>query len=73
MLNKIMLERLLTTKARTQLRCRACGNDSRFIEVMEHVENRVDGDRNHLHLLIGIPGSYYCEDCGERIDEDSAS
>jgi hypothetical protein len=56
----------------TQLRCPVCGNDTRFIQVMEHVENLVDGDRNHLHLLIGIPDYYQCRDCGERI-EDAAS
>ncbi|MBA3352102.1 MAG: hypothetical protein H0U23_06705 [Blastocatellia bacterium] len=55
----------------TRLRCDACGNDTRFIEVMEYVENRVDGDRNHLHLLIGIPDSYFCEACGARIAEDT--
>ncbi len=51
-----------------QLRCPVCGNDTRFFEVMEHVENLVDGNRNHLHLLIGIPDFYQCTDCGERIE-----
>jgi hypothetical protein len=51
-----------------QLCCPSCGNDTRFFEVMEHVENLVDGNRNHLHLLIGIPDFYQCADCGERIE-----
>jgi DNA-directed RNA polymerase subunit RPC12/RpoP len=49
------------------LRCPACGNSSRFIQVMEHVENLVDGNLNHLHLLIGVPDYYHCSDCGEHI------
>lgn len=61
-----------TIQQSAQLRCLVCGNDTRFFEVMEHVENLVDGNRNHLHLLIGIPNFYQCTDCGERI-EASAS
>ncbi len=59
------------TRIAAQLRCDVCGNDSRFVQVMEHVENLVDGNYNHLDLLIGIPGSYYCKDCGERIDQSA--
>lgn len=51
------------------LHCDACGNKTRFIEVMDYVENRVDGERNHLHLIVGIPDSYFCEVCGARIAE----
>jgi DNA-directed RNA polymerase subunit RPC12/RpoP len=58
-----------STQPSAQLRCRICGNDSRFIQVMEHVENLVDANYDHVHLLIGIPDSYYCKDCGERIDQ----
>jgi DNA-directed RNA polymerase subunit RPC12/RpoP len=49
-----------------QLRCPGCGNNTRFFEMMEYVENLVDGNRNHLHLLIGIPHFYQCADCGEK-------
>ena len=48
--------------------CSQCGNAERCIEVMEHVENLVDADRNHLHLLIGVPDFYHCCSCGVRID-----
>jgi len=51
----------------TELRCPVCGNDARFYEVMEHVENLVDGSRNHLHLLIGEPAYYQCVECGTEI------
>lgn len=61
-----------STQLSAQLQCRVCGNEARFIEVMEHVENLVDGNYNHLHLLVGIPGPYYCKDCGELINQDVA-
>lgn len=50
-----------------KLRCRRCGNDSRFIQLMEFVENLVNADRDHVHLLTGIPEAYYCIECGERV------
>ncbi len=50
-----------------ELRCPKCGNDARFYEVMEHVENLVDGGRNHLHQLIGEVAYYQCVDCGTEI------
>lgn len=58
------------TQTLSRLRCPSCDNGSRFIEVMEYVENLVDGNRNHLHLLIGAPDFYHCADCGERIAWD---
>jgi hypothetical protein len=60
----------MNTEARSTLHCRTCGNEGYFIEVMEHVENLIDGGRNHLHLLIGVPDYYQCKQCGERIDWD---
>ena len=60
-----------STQISAQLRCRICGNDGHFIQVMEHVENLVDANYNHLHLLVGIPGNYYCKDCGERVNQRS--
>ena len=51
----------------TSLRCPTCGNDSRFYEVMEHVENLVDGRGNHLHQLIAEAAFYQCVDCGMEI------
>lgn len=66
-----MTETYDLTSTTAQLRCGVCGNNSRFVQVMEHVENLVDGNYNHLDLLIGIPGSYYCKDCGERIDQSA--
>lgn len=58
-----------STQISAQLKCRICGNGEHFIQVMEHVENLVDANYNHLHLLIGIPGNYYCKDCGEPVDQ----
>ena len=51
----------------THLRCPKCGNDARFYEVMEHVENLVDGRRNHLHQLIAEAAFYQCVDCGTEL------
>jgi hypothetical protein len=34
---------------------------------MEHVENLVDGDFNHIHLLIGQVAFYACVECGTEI------
>jgi predicted RNA-binding Zn-ribbon protein involved in translation (DUF1610 family) len=51
----------------SKLQCPKCGNDSRFYQVMEHVENLVDGDFNHIHLLIGAVAFYQCVECGTEI------
>jgi predicted RNA-binding Zn-ribbon protein involved in translation (DUF1610 family) len=51
----------------TSLQCPKCGNDARFYEVMEHVENLVDGRGNHLHQLIAEAAFYQCIDCGMEI------
>jgi hypothetical protein len=34
---------------------------------MEHVENLVDGRKNHLHQLIAEAAFYQCVDCGVEI------
>lgn len=51
----------------TSLHCAKCGNDARFFEVMEHVENLVDGTGNHLHQLIAETAFYQCVECGVEI------
>jgi predicted RNA-binding Zn-ribbon protein involved in translation (DUF1610 family) len=51
----------------TSLQCPKCANDAQFYEVMEHVENLVDGRRNHLHQLIAEAAYYQCVDCGTKI------
>jgi len=57
----------ITERQTTSLRCPKCGNDARFYEVMEHVENLVDARRNHLHQLIAEATFYQCVDCGAEI------
>ena len=59
-----------TISEATSLQCPQCGNKARFYEVMEHVENLVDGKRNHLHLLIGDAAFYQCVECGTQIEAD---
>lgn len=49
------------------LHCFNCGNDSVFVELMEHVENFVDSNFNHVHLAVGIPAAYYCRECGDLV------
>ena len=57
----------ITERQITSLLCPNCGNDARFYEVMEHVENLVDSRRNHLHQLIAEAAFYQCVDCGMEI------
>lgn len=54
----------------TALKCPKCGNHSRFIEVMENVENLVDGDGNHLHQVNGDAAYYLCVKCGTKFAEN---
>lgn len=63
----------MKTDTLPKLRCPSCGNEDLFIEVMQYVENLVDGKRNHLHLLIGVPAFYQCRSCGQRIEWDEQS
>ena len=63
----------MKTDTLPKLQCSSCGNDDLFIEVMQYVENLVDGERNHLHLLIGVPAFYQCRTCGQRIETDEQS
>jgi uncharacterized protein with PIN domain len=60
------IPRKMKTVTTSRLRCPACGNESRFIQFMERVENVVDGDGNHLHMILGIPDFYACYKCDER-------
>jgi hypothetical protein len=50
-----------------RLHCPVCGNDDRFVEVMEYETHLVDADYNYLHLIEAEVGYYYCYYCGEDI------
>ncbi len=53
-----------TTQPRsTILRCPTCGNTELFYQVDRHVENLVDGDLNHLHLIFADTAFYECYEC----------
>jgi hypothetical protein len=56
----------MKTQKTSKLCCPACESEGLFVQVMDHVENLVDSDANHLHLLLGIPDFYVCRECGER-------
>ena len=53
-----------------RLHCFTCGNDDRFIQVMEYESHLVDANHNYLHLLDAEVSCYYCYSCGEKIDFD---
>lgn len=63
----------MKTDTLPKLHCSGCGSENLFIEVMQYVENLVDAQRNHLHLLIGVPAFYQCRSCGRRIEADEQS
>ena len=49
------------------LRCPTCGNAELFYQVQEHVENLVNGNLNHLHLLFADTAFYECYECHAQI------
>jgi len=52
------------------LKCPACGNQDRFIEVMHTESHIVDGRRNYISLLEGVADHYICFECGKSFEED---
>jgi hypothetical protein len=57
-------------RPRSKLVCPACGNQDRFIEVMESEAHLVDGNLNYIRLVEGVADHYICCACGESIDFD---
>jgi hypothetical protein len=56
----------------SSLICPACGERGLFIQVMEHVENQVDANRNVIRQLFGIPRSYCCQACRHEFPADES-
>ena len=52
------------------MRCAKCGNDSRFLQVMDDVANIVDGERNHIHQIDGSVAYYRCVKCDAIVDDE---
>jgi ribosomal protein S27E len=57
-------ELTITDPSNQRLKCSQCGNEDYFVEVMEHVENLVNGKLYTIRQLMGIPDRYYCKQCG---------
>lgn len=55
------------------LRCPACGNTSRFLEVMEMETHIVDGNLNYIELVDAWPDHYTCVNCLEIIEPKDIS
>jgi hypothetical protein len=53
------------------LTCPACGNQDRFIEIMDTEVHLVDGSRTHIRLIEGVTDHFLCYECGESFDPDS--
>jgi hypothetical protein len=53
------------------LKCDACGNSDRFIEIMKSESHLVDGRLNYLHLLEAQTDRYLCAECGQEVEARS--
>ncbi len=51
-----------------RLICPACHNKDRFIEVMDVETHLVNGQKDYIRLLEGIPGRYLCWECGDLVE-----
>ena len=49
------------------LKCKACGNADRFIEIMECESHLVDGNLNYVRLADAVTDHYTCCTCGEQV------
>ena len=52
----------------TALRCRKCGNDKRFVEIMSYEAHLVTADLTYVGLLEAEVDYYRCYACGIRVD-----
>jgi predicted RNA-binding Zn-ribbon protein involved in translation (DUF1610 family) len=62
--------RRVTDEKKILFKCPKCGNDSRFVQVMEDVVNLVDGDGNHRHELNASVAYYRCWKCNAIVDDE---
>lgn len=53
----------------TYLRCTDCGNEARFVEIMEFESHLVDGRLNYIRLLDAGTDYYLCARCHQRVEE----
>jgi prevent-host-death family protein len=53
--------------------CTVCGNKDRFVEFMDVEIHLVNGHKDYIRLLDGIPDHYLCDSCGARIKEPTAT
>lgn len=49
------------------LKCPACGNADRFLEVMAYELHQVDGMLNYLHLVAAETAQYRCWNCDKIV------
>lgn len=54
--------------ARPLLTCHACGNTSRFSELMAEETHLVNGHLDYIHLVDAIVDHYVCCECGESLE-----
>jgi hypothetical protein len=50
------------------LRCKACGNGERFLEIMAFESHVVNGDLIYLGLADAAVEKYLCCDCGRVVN-----
>ena len=58
------------TNRQIRLKCPACGNTRRFIEVVAEEAHVVNGHLDYIYLLWGVPDHYICCECDEAIELD---
>ncbi|MGA2657040.1 MAG: type II toxin-antitoxin system prevent-host-death family antitoxin [Verrucomicrobiota bacterium] len=71
--NPDAMKRNRTAKADDGLTCTVCGNKDRFVEFMDVEIHLVNGHKDYIRLLDGIPDHYLCDSCGARIEEPTAT
>jgi hypothetical protein len=49
------------------LRCKSCGNERRFLEIMEFESHVVNGNLIYIHLVEAIVEEYRCCNCGKVV------
>jgi hypothetical protein len=56
-----------THKAYWGLKCRGCGNNYRFIEIMSYESHIVTRELDYVHLCEAETDRYECRECGRRV------
>lgn len=57
-------------KSRYNLRCPACGNTDRFVQIVHFEAHLMDRNLNYIRLLYSEIDHYDCYECGEELDFD---